>query len=71
MLLMRTKPLMPKVEGKRYEKYVQNAGMADPGHDMPDINSNGTDVKTKTNIEVSRLRMAIEVVMAKKMQDAK
>lgn len=71
MLLMRTKPLMPKVDGKMYEKYFQNVGMDAAGQDMPDMNSKGTEVKTKISIHVSRLRMVMEAVMAKKMQAAR
>ena len=41
--------------------------MAHAGHDMPDKNSNGTDVKTKINIHVSRLRTKTDRVIAKKM----
>ena len=41
--------------------------MAAPGHEMPEMNSNGMDVNTNINIQVSRLRMAIEAVMAKKI----
>ena len=46
MVLMRTNPLIPKVDGKRYENIFQNSGMADPGHEIPEMNSNGTDVNT-------------------------
>ena len=34
-------------------------------------NSSGTEVNTKISIQVSRLRMAMEVVIAKKMQAAR
>ena len=45
--------------------------MATPGHEIPEINNKGTDVNTKISIHVSRLRMAIEAVIAKNMQAAK
>ena len=45
--------------------------MAAHGHEKPEINSNGTEVNTKISIQVSRLRMAMEVVIAKKMQAAR
>ena len=48
-----------------------NGGIAAPGQEIPDINSKGTDVNTKISIHVSRLRMAMDVVMAKKIQAAK
>ena len=68
---MRTNPLMPKVEGNIYDMYSQNLGMAAAGHEIPDINNNGTDVNTNINIHVSRLRMKIDVVIAKKIHAAK
>jgi hypothetical protein len=45
---------MPKDEGKRYEKYFQNVGMADEGHDMPERKSMGTDMKTNIRMQSSR-----------------
>ena len=45
--------------------------MAAPGQDIPEMNSRGTEVNTKTNIHVSRLRIAMEAVMAKKIQAAR
>ena len=42
--------------------------MAEAGHEMPERNSSGTEVKTNSSMHVSRLRMAMEAVMAKKMQ---
>ena len=36
---------------------------------MPLRNNNGTDVKTNISIHVSRLRMAMEAVMEKKMRN--
>ena len=45
--------------------------MAEPGHEIPDRNSNGTDVKTNNSMHVSRLRIAIEAVIEKKMQALK
>ena len=68
---MRTYPLIPNVEGKIYEKYLQNAGMAVSGHEIPERKSKGTDVNTNNNIHVSRLRMAMEAVIAKKIQAPK
>lgn len=67
ILLIRMKPLMPNVEGNSHEKYFQNGGTAAPGHEMPLMKSNGKDVKTNISMQVSRLRMAMEAVMAKKM----
>ena len=67
MLLIRTNPLMPKVDGNNHEKYFQKGGMATPGHDIPLMNSKGKEVKTKISIHVSRLRIAMEAVMAKKI----
>jgi hypothetical protein len=62
---------MPKVEGKMYEKYFQKAGIAAPGHEMPERNSSGTEVNTNSSMHVSRLRMAMDAVMAKKIQAAR
>ena len=36
-----------------------------PATKIPEINSSGTEVNTKISIQVSRLRMAMEVVIAK------
>ena len=38
--------------------------MAAPGHEIPEINSNGTEVNTKISIQVSRLRMAMTASIA-------
>ena len=46
ILFRRTKPLIPNVDGKIHETPFQKAGMAAPGHEIPDINSNGIDVNT-------------------------
>ena len=45
--------------------------MAAPGQETPERNNKGTDVKTNINMQVSRLRMAIEAVMAKNIHDAR
>ena len=45
--------------------------MAAPGHEIPEINNKGTDVNTNINIQVSRLRIAMDAVIAKKIQAAK
>ena len=68
ILLIFTKPLIPKVEGNRYERYFQKGAMDVPGHEIPERNSNGTEVKTKIIIQISLLRMSTEQVIAKKMQ---
>lgn len=38
---------------------------------IPEMNSRGTEVNTNSSIHVSRLRIAMEAVMAKKMQAAR
>ena len=67
ILLIRTKPLMPKVEGNIHETTFQNSGMAEPGHEMPEMNSNGTEVNTYIIMQASRWWIKIEQVIAKKM----
>ena len=57
--------------GEDVQKYFQKAGMAAPGQEMPERNSNGTEVNTNISMHVSRLRMAMDAVMAKKMQAAR
>ena len=54
-----------------YEKYFQKAGIAAPGHEMPERNSSGTEVNTNSSIHVSRLRMAMDAFMAKKIHAAR
>ena len=46
ILLILTNPFMPKVDGKIHETTFQKSGIAAPGHDMPEMNSRGTDVNT-------------------------
>ena len=48
--MMRTNPLIPKVDGKRYEMAFQKGGTLAPGHDIPDKNNRGTDVKTNISM---------------------
>lgn len=46
ILLILTNPFMPKVDGNIHEMTFQKSGMAAPGHEIPEMNSRGTDVKT-------------------------
>lgn len=46
ILFILTNPFIPNVEGKIQETTFQNSGIAAPGHDIPEMNSNGTEVKT-------------------------
>ena len=41
--------------------------MAEPGHEMPEMNSNGTEVNTYIIMQASRWWIKIEQVIAKKM----
>lgn len=68
MELMRTKPLIPNVEGAIHETIFQNSGIDAPGQDMPEINNNGMEVKTNTGMQLSREKMNTDIVMAKKIQ---
>ena len=54
MLLIFRNPLMPSVEGKRYESAFQNFGIATPGHDTPEMKRSGREVKTIIMMHVSR-----------------
>ena len=65
MLLIFTKPLMPKVEGKNHETAFQNGGTAHEGHEMPEMNSNGTEANTNMMMNTSRLWAMPEMVMLK------
>ena len=47
MVLMRTKPWMPGVEGKIWLKRYQNRGMLDCGHTMPERKKRITLKKTQ------------------------
>ena len=69
MLLMRTYPLMPKVDGNSHEKSFHRTGILLSGHDMPERKSRGTEVKTNSNIQASRLGTRRASVKAKKMQE--
>lgn len=71
MLLILTKPFIPNVDGNKYPKYSQNLGIAAPGQEIPEIKRSGIEVNTKISIQVSRLRIAIDAVMAKNIQAAK
>ena len=68
MLLIFTKPLMPKVEGKNHETAFQNGGTAHEGHEMPEMNNSGTETKTNIMMNTSRLWAIPERVRLKKMQ---
>ena len=50
---------------------MQRAGNTTNRQETPERNNKGTDVKTNINMQVSRLRMAIEAVMAKKIHAAR
>jgi len=65
VVLMRTNPWMPAVEGKIYPSHRQNSGMASFGHEMPEMNSRMSEVKTNTIIGASRVCMNPDIVMAK------
>ena len=67
ILFICTNPLIPNVEGNIHENTFQNAGMEAPGHEIPLINKRGIDVNTNISIQVSRLRIKMEVVIAKNM----
>ena len=58
---------MPKVEGNIHEMILQNSGMAEPGHEMPEMNNKGTDVNTYIIMQASRWWIKMEQVIAKKM----
>jgi hypothetical protein len=45
---------MPKVEGKSHETPCQTPGMLLCGHEMPDMNNRGTEIKTTNSITFSR-----------------
>ena len=62
-------PLMPNVDGIRYETAFRNHGIFDAGHDMPEMNRNGSEVNTKNGITTSLSLIITDAVMAKNMQD--
>ena len=68
MLFIFTKPLIPKVEGKAYETIRQKGAIDAPGHEMPEMKSKGTEVKTNKSIQVSRFLITTEAVSVKKTQ---
>ena len=59
---------MPSVEGNRYPNAFQNGGMEYIGHDTPDMNTNMTEVKTKSIMTSSLLFTNPESVMEKNIQ---
>ena len=65
MLLMRRNPLTPKVEGKSQANPCQKPGMLDCGHEMPVMNSSGTEVNTARSITFSRYLTIHDMVSAK------
>ncbi len=54
MVLRRTNPLTPNVEGKMYAMACHGPGMLVCGHDMPERNKSGTEVKTMMSMTFSR-----------------
>ena len=48
-------PFIPKVDGNNHDTYFQNVGISDPGQEMPDIKSNGTERKTNSMMQSSLL----------------
>ena len=58
---------MPNVEGNIHDTTFQNGGMAEPGHEIPDMNNKGNEVNTNIIMQSSRLRIRHEHAMAKKI----
>ena len=48
--------------------YFQTGGIAEPGHEIPDIKSSGTDMNTKSTINDSLSYENVEINMQKNMQ---
>ena len=69
--LIRTKPLMPNVEGNSHEKAFQNIGILLAGHEMPLAKSNGTDMNTNITINDSLSCAKADTVMLKNMHDSR
>lgn len=70
ILVSFTKPLIPKVDGNRYERYFQKAGIFDEGHEIPEINNNGTETKTNSRKQDSLSFTKKDIDIAKKMQES-
>ena len=68
MVLRRTKPLTPKVEGMRSAKVCQYQGIAVPGQLTPLRKSIGTEVKTAMSMMLSRPLGMPLMAMAKNTQ---
>lgn len=65
MQFIATNPLIAGVEGNMYEKIFQKMGMLLPGHDIPERNRRGIDVKTNSSMGASRLLMKLPAVIAR------
>lgn len=68
MVCMRMYPLMPKVDGNIHEIAFQKEGIAEPGQEIPEMNSKGNEVNTNIIMQSSRRRIRHEQVIAKKIQ---
>ena len=68
--VIRTKPLIPKVEGNSHEKPFQKIGMLLAGHEMPLANKSGMERNTNMMMNDSRSCAIDESEMLKNTQAA-
>jgi len=71
VLFIFTKPSIPYDEGNNLPNHTQYSGIADFGHDIPDININGTDVNTNIKNGISRSRLKNDIAIAKNAHASK